>query len=137
MQSPLTLTKAERVCSKSLLEKLFGKGGKRTIVAYPLRAVYLIWEGEGVPVQMMVSVPKRNLKHAVDRNRVKRQVREAFRKHKMPLADAVKAQTGRRVAVAFVWMSQEVTDSTLVETSVCRLLQKVQARVGGNTKSET
>ena len=57
------------------------------MAAFPLRVVYVNKErahGE-VPVQILISVPKKRFKHAVDRNRVKRQVREAYRLHKQVL----------------------------------------------------
>ena len=87
-----TLGKEERICSKKLIEKLFKGGRSKSMVAYPLRVVYAQKaddEGENVPAQMLVSVSKRHFKHAVDRNRVKRQVREAYRKHKHTVTQAL------------------------------------------------
>ena len=54
----------------------------------------------------MVSVPKRCLKHAVDRNRVKRQVREAYRTNKHLL----QPKEGQALLIAFIWMDNQLHD---------------------------
>ena len=101
------------------------------MVVFPLRAVYLVLDDQeqGAPVQIMVSVPKRLLHHAVDRNRVKRQIREAYRKNKMSLVEVVGEQQGRKLAVAFVWLDSKKYDSKTVEGSVCRLIEKIKERL--------
>ena len=131
MPSPvLTLTKEERICSKKLIEALFAGNGSRSMTSYPIRAVFLEQksaEGEP-PVQLLVSVPKRCFKRAVKRNRVKRQIREAFRRNKHVLADAVPG-SGRSVAVALIWMSADLSATHLVETKVKDLLVRIKERL--------
>lgn len=131
MPSPvLTLTKEERICSKKLIEALFAGNGSRSMTSYPIRAVFLeqkSTEGEP-PVQLLVSVPKRCFKRAVKRNRVKRQIREVFRRNKHVLADAVTG-SGRSVAVALIWMSADLSATHLVETKVKDLLVRIKERL--------
>ena len=57
--------------------------------AFPIRVVYRLVEPQpnAAQIQMLVSVPKKHFKRAVKRNRVKRQIREAYRKHKHVLWD--------------------------------------------------
>ena len=72
-----TFSKRERLVSQRLIEMLFGQSANKSLAAFPLRVVYHLrkrQEGDE-PVQMLVSVPKKRFHHAVDRNRVKRQVR--------------------------------------------------------------
>jgi len=76
---------------------------------------------------MMVSVSKRHFKHAVDRNRVKRQVREAYRKTKMTIVGSV--PEGMAVAMAFIWMSDEHEASETVDAKMENLLQRVAERI--------
>ena len=83
------------------------------------------------PVQLLVSVPKKHFKHAVDRNRVKRQVREAFRLHKQTLHDAVPPTS--QLLLAFVWLSDSHSPSVTVERRVVGLMQRVAERVGSET----
>ena len=76
-----TLGKEERLKSKKLIEKLYEKG--KSIKVFPLRMIYLQTEHtSNYPAQLGVSVPKRNFKRAVDRNRIKRLLRESYRKEK-------------------------------------------------------
>ena len=79
------------------------------------------------PVMVMVSVSKRHFKRAVKRNRVKRQIREAYRHHKTILTEII--AEGKQLAVAFIWLSDELCESTQVERSVKHLLGKVAERV--------
>ena len=80
--------KQERIVSQKQIEELFTSGQSHSLTAFPLRAVFLNQdENENEDekqnaVKLLLSVPKRRFKHAVDRNRVKRQLREAFRKNK-------------------------------------------------------
>ena len=123
-----TFSKRERMVSKRLIEKLFG-GGNRSMTAFPLRVVCMQQERQqgAEPVQVLVSVSKRHFKHAVKRNRVKRQVREAYRLNKRLLVSRVPAD--RQMAVAFIWLADDLQDSERVERSVKRLLGKVAESV--------
>ena len=83
-----TLGEQERLKSKKLLGKLYEEG--KSIKVFPLRMVYIQTEHTSkFPVQVGVSVPKRNFKRAVDRNRIKRLLRETYRKEKHTVYDGV------------------------------------------------
>ena len=121
----LKLGKEERITSRKLIDMLFNGGQSRSMVAFPLRLVYMEKEREGAcpPAQLLVSVPKRCFKRAVKRNRVKRQVREAFRHHKHLIGDALAAD--RQLALAFIWLEDRLYDSTEVEQRVVSLLERL------------
>lgn len=76
-----TFNKTEKLKSEKLIEKLFLEG--KSVVAYPLRLVYIetVFDS-GVKTKVGVSVSKRHFKRAVDRNRIKRLMREAYRLQK-------------------------------------------------------
>jgi ribonuclease P protein component len=83
-----TLGKEERLKSRKLIGRLYTEG--KTVKVFPLRMVYLQTEHTSdFPAQVGVSVPKRNFKRAVDRNRIKRLLREAYRKQKFTVYDSV------------------------------------------------
>lgn len=83
-----TLGQQERLKSKKLIGKLYEEG--KSIKVFPLRMVYIQTEHTSkFPVQVGVSVPKRNFKSAVDRNRIKRLLREVYRKEKYTIYDTV------------------------------------------------
>ena len=80
-------------------------------------------------VQVLISVPKKHFKRAVKRNRVKRQVREAYRKHKSYVTLRVKELTDKQLLIAFIWLSNELTDSVTVDQRVYNLLQRIGERI--------
>lgn len=79
------LPKYERICKESEIQRLFDHGvGFST---YPFRVIYLFYRNESQPVtcRVLVSVSKKRFHHAFKRNRVKRLIREAWRKNKAEL----------------------------------------------------
>ena len=79
-----TFKKQEKLKSKKLIQQLFEQGN--TLFQFPLQLVYLkIDHTSDYTVQAGFSVPKKKFKRAVDRNRIKRLMREAYRKHKHTL----------------------------------------------------
>ena len=122
--------KRERIVSRKLMDELFGGDHSHAVVAYPLKAVYLAKEhldGQ-VPVEVLISVPKKHFKHAVDRNRVKRRVREAYRKQKQLLTERVGEDM--MVAVAFIWMSNQHISSAEVDSRVKHILTRIAKKIG-------
>jgi len=76
-----TYSKKEKLKSKKLIEKLFVEG--QSVSTFPLRLVYMeVLFDDGSKQKTGVSVSKRNFKNAVDRNRIKRLLREAYRLQK-------------------------------------------------------
>ena len=111
--------------SLKLIESLFGGGCSQSVAAFPLRAVYMLSERQrdDALVQLLISVPKKRFKHAVDRNRVKRQVREAYRKHKSLLSNTV--AEGQMLLIAFIWLSDRHFATNEVEKRVVSLLKQM------------
>ncbi len=125
-----TLEKRERMVSRKLIETLFGGGSSMSMAAFPLRAVYMrkaYTEAGEAPVQVLVSVSKKRFKHAVDRNRVKRQIREAYRKHKQLLYDALPATD--QLLIAFIWLSEQHCPTQVVDKRVGSLIQRVSEKL--------
>lgn len=120
-----TLSKEERICSKKLINELF-TGNGRSMTAFPLRVVFMKRNivDDQPRAAMLVSVPKRYFKHAVDRNRVKRQVREAFRRNKSIITQNL-TDDHEAVAMAFVWLTDEKFPSSEVENRMVRLLTRI------------
>lgn len=74
-------SKREHLCSKKLIEELFSKG--RSTFSYPIKLFYLkSTAAQTQGVQVLVSVSKKHFKRAVDRNKIKRLLRESYRKNK-------------------------------------------------------
>lgn len=122
------LTKRERMVSRKLIETLFG--GSRSLTAFPIRVVYMKRERTryDAPAQVLISVSKRRFKHAVDRNRVKRQLREAFRQNKQMLYDVLAED--EQLLMAVIWLSDEHCPSCMVETRMVALMQRMREKLG-------
>lgn len=127
----MTFRKEERLCGMTLTEKLFHREGSRSMAAFPLRLVYMktdAGESEAWP-KVLISVPKRCFKRAVKRNRVKRQVREAYRKNKQRLVECLQGDGGQGLAMAFIWLDDKLWDTADVERKVCNLLQRLTEKM--------
>ena len=79
------------------------------------------------PVEVLISIPKKRLHHAVDRNRVKRQVREAFRRQKHLLTE--KVPPTQTVAIAFIWLTDRLLPSADIESRMKNVLERIGKRV--------
>ena len=119
-----TFKKSERLCSRILMDRLF-QGDNRSVSAYPIRAVFLPVDPTAQQgVSVLISVPKKRFHDAVDRNRVKRQVREAYRKHKHALTSRM-AERGEGLLIAFVYVSPQIESTDYIEKRMVRLLDKI------------
>ncbi len=118
---PHTLSKEERLCSRKVLEELFN-GGHQSVSVYPIRAVFMTSEQMGG--RIMVSVSKRYFKRAVKRNRIKRQLREAYREQKellLPLDSGLD--------IAFLWTSGEMMPSEKVFQKMHNILCRIHESI--------
>ena len=133
-----TLSKRERICSQKLTEQLFNSGKAHSMVAFPLRAVYMSIPREEQEPQasILVSVSKRYFKRAVKRNRVKRLVREAYRLNKHILTDRLTASPGMALAIAFLWLDPKLHSFHQVENKVKQLLQRIAEEMSTCDTSE-
>lgn len=122
-----TLHKSERLDRKKVIEKMFA-GGSRSFSVFPLRVVYLPVEKLDAPVSILVSVSKRRFKRAVKRNRVKRQIREAYRLNKHLLSEALSGSQSR-LAVAFIYLSDELVPSSVIEERMKIALSRIAEKL--------
>lgn len=120
-----TLGKRHKLCSHTAVEQLFGCSGSQSAIAYPLRAVWRENTARtgGERVQFLITVPKKRLRHAVDRVTMRRRVREAYRlsRHQYISADNDAAATD----VAFIYVANGLMPYHSVERAVGRLLSKI------------
>ncbi|WP_373718638.1 ribonuclease P protein component [Bacteroides heparinolyticus] len=122
-----TLRKSERLDKKKVIEKMFA-GGSHSFSIFPLRVVYLQVEELETIASILVSVSKRRFKRAVKRNRVKRQIREAYRVNKHKLL-SVLAEKQCRLAIAFIYLSDRPEDSSVIENRVKTALARIAEKV--------
>ena len=115
---------------KKDIEKMFA-GGSRSFSVFPLRVVYLPVEELEADASILISVSKRRFKRAVKRNRVKRQIREAYRVNKHELLNVL-AEKQCRLAIAFIYLSDQLVESAVIEervkTALARIAEKMAAQ---------
>lgn len=119
-----TFAKPEHLCLKNEIEALFSSGS-RSMTVYPIRATFraLPYAGSGPRVKVLLSVAKRRLHHAVDRNRAKRQLREAYRLQKYALLDQLPDDTA--LNIAFIWLPDGPKRTASVMRSMATLLTRI------------
>jgi len=102
----LTFNKNERLSSRKIISALFEKG--KVVTVFPFRLNWMVTSlSSGSPAQIAFSVPVKNFRHAVDRNRIKRQMREVYRKNKSSLYALLKDhQIQCAVMVVFIGKSK-------------------------------
>ena len=121
-----TLCKSERLNSMTLISRLFNEPGSHSTTIFPVRAIYKTVErtADSPAVRVLVSVPKRKLHHAVDRNRVKRLVRESYRLNKRVLWKAMEGKD-YGLAVAFICLTDTLPDYKVIHKSVMKILTRL------------
>ena len=109
----------EHLKSKRVIEKLYAEGA--SVTSYPLRAVFLEQEEQEPTAAILISVAKRRFRHAVDRNLVKRRIREAYRTSKHPFVDALQAK-GKKMAVAILYIDTRHNSTEFIKRKLEKLL---------------
>lgn len=127
MVKKLTLGKAERLKSRKLIDLLFKEG--RSFTVFPFRAFYIFSDAKAIQannnlLQFGVGVSTRNFKHAVDRNRVKRLAREAYRLQKMPFQELLESKQ-LPVALFIIYTGKELPDYTVVSEKIAVILKRL------------
>ena len=116
-----TFKKEERLCSKKLLDKLFQS--RSSFVLYPFRIIWL-HEELTVQAQLVISIPKRNFKKAVDRNLLKRRIREIYRLHKTESVYSFLDQ--KSILLGINYIGKEISEYTYLKKKLLAAFEKLQ-----------
>lgn len=132
-----TLNKSEKLRHRTLVDTLFAKG--HTLYEFPLRLSWRLLGEEELedsfrksvpdmigPLQMLITVPKKKRRHAVDRVLMRRRIREAYRLHRLPLKEIVASNPEyRTLGLAFVYLHNENLPYSVIEQKMKSLLSKL------------
>lgn len=119
-----TFPKEERLCSKRLIESLFHNGS--SFLIYPYRITSLHVDGLQPAVQVLLSVSKRRFRHAVQRNLLKRRMREAYRLQKsLRLGETVESKPSGWV-LGIQYVGKEVLPYTVMHKRMGDVLEKLK-----------
>ena len=129
-----TFSKDERLCGNVQIDRLF-REGNRQISVFPIRLVWLLTDDTD-GVRILISAPKRNFHHAVDRNRIKRQIREFYRTSSSALKDAV-AAGGRGLYLAFLFNDTRLWETDKLVSRLQSAIDRLVENLSGNVAAET
>lgn len=157
-QPDLRFGKAERLRHKRLVDRLFREG--KSFYAYPLRVVYVVDSDRNMlenfksrrgsedadvsermnrmrvaSLQMMVSIPKRKMRHAVDRVWLRRRVREAWRLSRVPLREAL-TESGLAMSVGLMYVGSEKLGYKVISHRMSHIIAKLEAVVAAMKDKE-
>lgn len=124
MPQKLTLGKNERLKSRKLIEQLFTEGNKFVIT--PFRVFYLYSNEKKESLHFGVGVSSRNFKKSVDRNRIKRLIRETYRLQKSELHNKLKEKKGE-LNLFVIYTGKEIPAYTEVFMKMKTLLDKLNS----------
>jgi len=123
METNNKYAKIEKLKSKKAIDLLFRKG--KSINASPFRMVYLPkLTTEGSPISMGITVSKKNIKLAVNRNLIKRRVREAYRLNNKELKFYMEA-IGVEINIMFIYTSKQILSYKEIETKIKVILTRL------------
>lgn len=136
-----TLRKSHKLRHKSLIDPLFAQGER--LAAFPLRLCWRPLDAASLEKnfrgdvpdriardQILISVPKKKLRHAVDRVRMRRVVREAYRLNSQPLREAIARHPEiRTLSLGFVFLADSRWDYAKIEKRMKRLMADLIARL--------
>ncbi|GAA4448434.1 ribonuclease P protein component [Nibrella saemangeumensis] len=123
----LTFTKAERLSSRKIIDRLFEKGSTdvKTFYLFPFR-VLCLYEPEPSPLPaILITVSKRNFKKAVDRNLIRRRIREGYRQNKAIMVDTAGPDKQLPAYIAFLYTARDKISFEEIEKSMKLALKRV------------
>jgi ribonuclease P protein component len=115
----LGFPKSENLKSRTTIKQLFNEG--KSYTAFPVKLIYIPQRDIKI-TQAAFAVPKRNFKLAVDRNRIKRQMREAYRLHKQLLM----TNNNGGFALLFLYLGKDKPKYDKLEKTFKILLKKLE-----------
>jgi ribonuclease P protein component len=119
-----TFKKEERLCNKKLIDGLFHDGS--SFLCYPFKASWLyINEPQQFPVQVLFSVSKKRFKRAVDRNLIKRRMREAYRLHKQQHLYELLNTADKKIVLSLGYIGKEIAPYDFTEKKMLKLLTQL------------
>jgi len=126
MASTYSYNKTEKLKSRKVLNELFTKG--RSYSVFPVKVFYVLSETD-TAIKAGVGVSVRNFKKAVDRNRIKRLLRECYRLNKLSLHTAVAAKQ-KGVSVFFLYVGKELPEYAMLNEKMQTVLTKLEQALG-------
>ena len=119
----------EHLKSKKAIEQVYANGA--SVTSFPLRAVFIEQpqEVQEPTAAILINVAKKRFRHAVDRNLVKRRIREAYRTSKHPFIEALQ-NNGKKMAVAIMYIDTKPSSTEYLKRKMEKLLNAIVSKAG-------
>jgi len=128
MSKIYTFIKEERLCNKRLIDELFHNGS--SFLCYPFKVSWLIvTEPSQFNAQVLISVPKKRYKRAVDRNLLKRRIRESYRLHKHEHLYSTFNEDGKNFVFSIGYIGKEIAPYNFIEKKMLKLLAQLSGEI--------
>lgn len=122
--SLLTFRKEERLAKKKSIERLFREG--QSFFSHPLKVYWLALPAEEeIPAQILIIVGKRSFKRAVDRNRIRRQIRETYRLNKAGFHEFLR-ERNYQCLVGLIYTSGQHIDTHDLEKKIKYVIRRLE-----------
>ena len=120
----VSFPKKEHLCLKRRFDALLAQG--KSFFIYPFRVIYLVRDPDSdpAPVQVAISVRKKQFKHAVTRNLIKRRFRESWRHQKTGLTTCITAQN-KSLSILMVYGASEVLPFSEIDTRLKLVMHRL------------
>lgn len=119
-----SFSKTDRLCAAKVINELFKNG--RKFNNYPLRVIWKLSDKEDSQrVKILISVPKKYLAKAVERNLIKRRIREAYRKNKNLLNTDLPEKTTKSINIAIIFDGKNIIGYNEIENKVISAFHKL------------
>ena len=119
------LSKEEKLRSRTSVERLFSEG--KSIMAFPLRAMYRLRQPGEAPAQFLITIPKKRIRKAVVRVTLRRRTREAYRLNRRKLLHEPLAEQDYGVDIAFIYLDSTPAPYRVINEKVTDLLKRIAA----------
>ena len=119
----------EHLKSKSAIEQVYANG--TSVTSYPLRAIFIEQplETQEPTAAILINVSKKRFRHAVDRNLVKRRIREAYRTSKHPFIETLE-NNRKKMAVAIIYIDNKHNSTAFIRKKMTKLLESILTKDG-------
>jgi ribonuclease P protein component len=123
-----SFNKEERLCNIKLIDKLYHNSS--SFLVYPFRILWMPAATDSeFPVQVLISVPKKRFKRAVDRNLIKRRIREIYRLQKSEELFPFLNQRSEKIILGINYIGNEIAEYTFLEKKFSSAIQRLKKNI--------